>query len=607
MKQQKIFRCLTSLCIAAALAVPAMPVSAAAAADAAPAEPYQLTEPDFFVAIGTYGEQSMLRYVRDGYAERVVWDGVCEYGEVFVAENEVTSERIYPMQDDPAHSLAYYDQLDDSVILKKVGSCEDLLEHKKLTITEQMYGGQGHWTILMQDEAGKSYQDGISTVGGSRKIDLVFDAKPGDVYDYAMWQDRPVIPLCAVETDPVVTLSTDRIVTAETTAAALTTTALTTTALTTTTAVTTTDASAERFHEDSYFVYVGLYNGMPQLRYFTPESIERVICDTLEDCAYGDVFIAENEVTTERIFPLKDDPVYSHSYYEQLGSSVKLKKAANCAELMQHRELTVTEQLYDGSGHWTVKLADDAGKEYRYGFNRMGSALGINLVSDVQPGDRLDFAFNQDQIVIPLAILAHPETSVVSTDLIGTGTTVSTTASTASTTASTASTTASTASTVPTSAISVDFTTTTAAEAKKITDTEQIREMFNQYIADNHLDAKCVGDEAYPQYAGTVVVEYNFETAANRQILEYAEMNNIERSAFNLVPCVDGKPVTTANPDAEITTTTVTVTGETGTDLPQTGNNRPEALAIVFGALLLTCTGAWAVMQSGIRRKDSDA
>ena len=595
MKQRKLFGCLTSLCIAAALAVPAMPVSAAAAADAAPAEPYQLTEPDFFVAIGTYGEQSMLRYVRDGYAERVVWDGACEYGEVFVAENEVISERIYPMKDDPAHSLAYYDQLDDSVILKKVGSCEDLLDHKRLTITEQMYGGQGHWTIMMKDEAGKTYQDGISTVGGSRKIDLVFDAKPGDVYEYAMWQDKPVIPLCAAEPDPVVTLSTDRIVTAETTTTALTTTALTTTALTTTTAVTTTDAPAERFRADRYFVYVGLYNGMPQLRYFTPESIERVVCDTLEDCAYGDVFIAENEVTTERIFPLKDDPVYSHSYYEQLGAGVKLTKAANCAELMQHRELTVTEQNYDGSGHWTVKLADDAGKEYRYGFNRMGSALGINLVSDVQPGDRLDFAFNQDQIVIPLAILAHPETTVVSTDLIGTGTTVSTTAST---TASTARTTA------PTSAISVDFTTTTAPEAKKITDTEQIREMFTRYIADNHLDANCVSDEAYPQYAGTVVVEFNSETAANRQILEYAEMNNIERTAFNLVPCVGGKPVTTANPDAEISTTTTATTGESGADLPQTGNNRPEALAIAFGALLLTCSGAWAVMQSGIRRKE---
>ena len=94
--------------------------------------------------------------------------------------------------------------------------------------------------------------------------------------------------------------------------------------------------------------------------------------------------------------------------------------------------------------------------------------------------------------------------------------------------------------------------------AEQITDIEQIREMFTKYIADNDLDAGCVSDEAYPQYAGTVVVEFNAETPANRSILEYAEQNHIERTAFNLIPCIYGKPLTTVNPDMEITTTTTT-------------------------------------------------
>ena len=155
-----------------------------------------------------------------------------------------------------------------------------------------------------------------------------------------------------------------------------------------------------------------------------------------------------------------------------------------------------------------------------------------------------------------------------------------------------------------------ETTTTTTTEAEKITDIEQIREMFTKFIADNELDAKCVSDEAYPQYAGTVVIEFNSETAANTAILEYAEKSNIERTAFNLVPCVDGKPITTTNPDAEnttTTTTTTTTTDGTNTDLPQTGNNSVNKLLIAIAALMLTATGAGAVYYSGIlRRKEDD-
>ena len=94
----------------------------------------------------------------------------------------------------------------------------------------------------------------------------------------------------------------------------------------------------------------------------------------------------------------------------------------------------------------------------------------------------------------------------------------------------------------------------TAVTAEKITDSDTIRELFAQYIAESDLDAKCVSDEAYPQYAGTVVIEFNSATSANRQILEFAEKNAIERTAFNLVPCADGSPIMTANPNADNTT-----------------------------------------------------
>ena len=91
--------------------------------------------------------------------------------------------------------------------------------------------------------------------------------------------------------------------------------------------------------------------------------------------------------------------------------------------------------------------------------------------------------------------------------------------------------------------------TTVTTTVEGITNIEQIREIFTKYITDNELDAKCVSDETYPQYAGTVVVEFNSDTSANRAILEYAEKNNIARTAFNLVPCKNGIPITTVKPD----------------------------------------------------------
>ena len=107
-------------------------------------------------------------------------------------------------------------------------------------------------------------------------------------------------------------------------------------------------------------------------------------------------------------------------------------------------------------------------------------------------------------------------------------------------------------------------------EISIITDIQQIRDMLTVFINDNNLDAKVVSDEKYPQYSGTVVIEFSSDTNADREILEYAVKNSIERTQINLIPCIDGKPITTVNPDAENTTTTTTTTeAEKITDIEQ--------------------------------------
>ncbi len=149
----------------------------------------------------------------------------------------------------------------------------------------------------------------------------------------------------------------------------------------------------------------------------------------------------------------------------------------------------------------------------------------------------------------------------------------------------------------------------TGGEISIITDIQQIRDMLTVFINDNNLDAKVVSDEKYPQYSGTVVIEFSSDTNADREVLEYAVKNSIERTQINLIPCIDGNPITTANPDTEntTTTTTTTTTDGTNTDLPQTGNNSMTNILITITALLLTATGAGAVYSSGIlRRKEDD-
>ena len=149
----------------------------------------------------------------------------------------------------------------------------------------------------------------------------------------------------------------------------------------------------------------------------------------------------------------------------------------------------------------------------------------------------------------------------------------------------------------------------TGGEISIITDIQQIRDMLTVFINDNNLDAKVVSDEKYPQYSGTVVIEFSSDTNADREVLEYAVKNSIERTQINLIPCIDGNPITTANPDTEntTTTTTTTTTDGTNTDLPQTGNNSMTNILIAIASLMLTAAGAGAVHSSGIlRRKEDD-
>ena len=108
-------------------------------------------------------------------------------------------------------------------------------------------------------------------------------------------------------------------------------------------------------------------------------------------------------------------------------------------------------------------------------------------------------------------------------------------------------------------------------EYEKITDIEIICDMMTEFINENNLDARIVSDKDYPQYMGSVVIEFNAETGANITIIKYAETYNIERTAFNLVPCFNGSVITTVNPDSTATTTTTTTTAvvEQITDIDQ--------------------------------------
>ena len=152
-------------------------------------------------------------------------------------------------------------------------------------------------------------------------------------------------------------------------------------------------------------------------------------------------------------------------------------------------------------------------------------------------------------------------------------------------------------------------TTTTTAVTMKITDIEQIRSMLIAFVEENGLDARIVSDKEYPGYR-PIVVEYNLDAEMNAWsvLRDYIEEKNIDKYNINVVPIVDGIPITTATADVEntTTTTTTTTTDGTNTDLPQTGNNSVTNILISLAALLLTAAGAGIVYSSRILRRKED-
>ena len=153
-------------------------------------------------------------------------------------------------------------------------------------------------------------------------------------------------------------------------------------------------------------------------------------------------------------------------------------------------------------------------------------------------------------------------------------------------------------------------TTATTVGTEKITDIEQIRSMLIAFVEENGLDARIVSDKEYPGYR-PIVVEFNRDAEINAWAVlsDYIEEQNIDKFNINVVPIVDGKPITTANPDVENTTTTTntTTTVETNADLPQTGNNSMTNILLSVAALLLTAAGAGIVYSSSIlRRKENE-
>lgn len=178
-------------------------------------------------------------------------------------------------------------------------------------------------------------------------------------------------------------------------------------------------AEDTKFNAESFFVVVGTYGGLTQLRYFGENSAEKVVWGSApEGLDYGDVFIAEGEVSMTRVDSAPNDPTNRMSYYYDLDEGTKLTKVGNCADLMEQRELTVTSKGYDGSSHWSVRFKDKDGNQFYYGLNTFGSTLGVNVVS-LEVGDVCTFAFYNGEVVIPLP---KTESSDVPGDVNGDGT-----------------------------------------------------------------------------------------------------------------------------------------------------------------------------------------
>ena len=122
-----------------------------------------------------------------------------------------------------------------------------------------------------------------------------------------------------------------------------------------TTTVTTT-TTRDRFEAEKFFVVVGTYGseGYTQLRYCYPAddggyTADKVVWkDAPSDLSYGDVFVADGDVSVTKVQAAPNDPVNAFAYYYSLDEGSKLEKAGNCNDIMEKKDLTVTSSSYDG-------------------------------------------------------------------------------------------------------------------------------------------------------------------------------------------------------------------------------------------------------------------
>ena len=170
----------------------------------------------------------------------------------------------------------------------------------------------------------------------------------------------------------------------------------------------TADSAIKFDNEDRFFVYVGTYGGnIPQFRYIYPKSdgsytADKVLWeDAPTDLSYGDVYVAEGDVSLTQVYPVPEDFANAHVYFYTLDDGSGLNKAGNCADLMETKDLTVTNKTYDGSSHWTVSYVDTDGVSYSYGLSTFGSNLFVNPL-DCERHDVYTFAMYNDYNAVPL-------------------------------------------------------------------------------------------------------------------------------------------------------------------------------------------------------------
>ena len=167
-------------------------------------------------------------------------------------------------------------------------------------------------------------------------------------------------------------------------------------------------AEGSIFDEEEFFVYVGTYKGgLPQFRYLYPTSdgsynADKVIWEGAPtDLDYGDVLVADGDISMTQVYPAENDPANAHVYFYTLDEGVELNKAGKCSDIMVKKDLTVTSKTYDGSLHWSVRYVDGIGETYYYGLSTYCSDLLVDPL-DCEIGDIYSFALYNDYMVVPL-------------------------------------------------------------------------------------------------------------------------------------------------------------------------------------------------------------